>query len=103
MRLEGNPVTIIGVAPESLVVLGPGSDDVDVWRPLPSDDSQVNIQILARLRDGVTLDRANERMKALDLAAADSKADEWSTRLTLVSDGGRSRACSRGSPESPRS
>ena len=33
----------------------------------------------------MTLDQANERMKALDLAAAESKSSEWSTKLVPLS------------------
>ena len=85
LRLDGNPVTVIGVAPENLRAPGPGNSRVDVWLPLPADNSQPGVTVIGRLREGVTLDQANERMKALDLAAAESKSSEWSTKLVSLS------------------
>lgn len=86
LRIEGAPHTVIGVAPDALRPPGPGTVGVDVWLPLPANGSEAGVSVFARLRDGVTLDRAREQMKSLDLAAAESEKSGWGTRLVPVAE-----------------
>lgn len=81
LRVDGEPRTVIGVTPDALRPPGPEDRDVDLWLPLPADGSEAGVDVFARLRDGVTLEQARERMKSLDLAAAESEKSEWETRL----------------------
>jgi len=86
VTLEGEPRTVIGVAPEALRAPGPGHPSIDVWLPLPADGSQPGVNVFARLRDDVTLDQAQERVRALDLSAAENEASPWRTRLVPASE-----------------
>lgn len=86
MRIEGELRTIVGVAPEALRLPAPGSSDVDVWLPLPADGWKLGANVFARLKDGVTLERAHEEMKALDLAASEAERNGWGTRLVPVAE-----------------
>ncbi len=75
VHLNGESVVIAGVMPESLVF---GSDDprslsavADVWQPLKLDGNNLgypgkNYNMIARLRDGVTVAQAQEEVTALD-------------------------------------
>jgi predicted permease len=74
-HLNGESVTIAGVMPASLTF---GSDDprslsaiADIWQPLALDASDpgyygTNYNMLARLRDGVTVAQAQEEVASLD-------------------------------------
>jgi putative ABC transport system permease protein len=86
VTLEGEPRTVVGVAPEALRAPGPGHPPIDVWLPLPADGAQSGVNVFARLREGVTLEQAQERVRALDLAAAENEASPWRTRLVPVSE-----------------
>jgi predicted permease len=75
VKLNGESVTVVGVMPEGF---GFGTDDpralsqvADVWQPLKLDRSDPgyagrNYDMLARLRDGVTLAEARQEMNSLD-------------------------------------
>jgi predicted permease len=75
VHLNGESVTVVGVMPASMVF---GSDDVrslsavaDVWQPLALDTTDpgyygTNYNMLARLRDGVTVAQAQEEISALN-------------------------------------
>jgi putative ABC transport system permease protein len=66
IRIDGTPCTIVGVAPANLEA----PVAVDLWRPLifsPRDLAPNNrgaqwISVLARVRDGATLDQANAEL-----------------------------------------
>ena len=63
LRLDGQPFTIIGVVPESFQILFPA----DIWTPFPlrhtpEQRRQHYLQVIARLRDGVTIDQARSDM-----------------------------------------
>lgn len=75
VHMNGESVTITGVMPASLVF---GSDDprslsavADVWQPLKLDGSDPgyagqNYNLIARLRDGVTVAQAQQELSALN-------------------------------------
>ena len=74
VRLNGESVTIVGVMPKSMVF---GSDDprslstvADVWQPLRMDkgDAGKNYNMIARLRDGVTIAQAQQEIASFDKA-----------------------------------
>lgn len=81
LRIDGVLRTVVGVAPEELRAPTPGHPVVDLWLPLPADGSEPGLNVFARMRQGLTLEQAQERMKALDLAAAENEASPWETRL----------------------
>ncbi len=63
MVVQNLPVTIVGVAPRTFTGLQVGSK-TDLWLPLvPSDSARV--ALLARLRDGVSIEQARAEMKVL--------------------------------------
>jgi len=94
LRIEGTARTIIGVAPEALRPPTPGNGDTDVFLPLPTDGSEANLSVFARLRDGVTLEHANEVMASLDRAATDADKSAWGTKLVPVAEMATSRLMS---------
>src|SRR5262249_32561569 len=69
LRLDGQPVTVIGVMPKDFSFLGP---DVLLWRPLAftpeqqSDEQRHsnNFQNIARLKPGATIARAQQEVDA---------------------------------------
>jgi predicted permease len=71
LRLDGTPYTVIGVMPKGFYFLNP---DVMLWRPLAftpqqkSDDQRHNnnYQNIARLKPGVTVERAQQEIDALN-------------------------------------
>lgn len=75
VKLNGESVTIVGVMPQGFSF---GTDDprslspvADVWQPLKLDPTDpgyagTNYNMMARLRDGVTLADARHEMSALD-------------------------------------
>jgi putative ABC transport system permease protein len=86
LRIEGEPRTVVGVAPDALRPPGPGRGDVDLWLPLPTDQPEATQNVFARLRDGVTLEHAREVMAALDKGAADAEKSDWGTKLVPVAE-----------------
>jgi putative ABC transport system permease protein len=71
VRVSGSPATVIGVLPEGFDVEDAG---VDVWSPINIDPSDhVNrrgnhfLNLVARLADGVTLERAQADLDRLEL------------------------------------
>ena len=68
ISLDGEPTTIIGVMPRSF---GFGGENARYWLPYafgPNEETARGmhyLQVMARLRDGVTLTQANQQMKAL--------------------------------------
>lgn len=86
LRIDGDSYTVVGVASETMRAPGPGDPAADIWLPLPADGSDAGPNVYARLKEGVTLDQASERMDALDLAAAESAESQWRTRLMPVRD-----------------
>ena len=69
VRINGEPHTVIGVMPEGFEF--PISEDL--WLPLrldPSDpprgaDDQTTLEVMARLRDGVSMDRAGQELATI--------------------------------------
>jgi len=58
LRLDGNPVTIVGVMPPGFQVI---NATADVWVPAsqpPTDRGSHYLTVVARLRHGVTLEQA---------------------------------------------
>ena len=71
IRLDGRPHTVVGVLPQGFVFL---DDGVRLFTPLSFTPEQRqeyhsnNYQMIARLRDGVTIQRAQSRIDALNAA-----------------------------------
>ena len=63
LRLDGQPFTVIGIVPASFQILFPA----DLWTPFtlrrtPEQRRQHYLQVIARLRPGVTIDQARSDM-----------------------------------------
>jgi len=83
--LEGEPRTIVGVAPSRMNAPGPGQRVVDVWMPLAAEDEAAGQQVYARVRAALSIEQAQERMQALDGGVEEEEgAFQWSTRLVPV-------------------
>lgn len=102
--LNGRRVTVVGVAPERFAGRFPGFV-VDVWVPfaqgpalgLASADALTSrgdrgVQVIARLRPGVTLEAAQERMRVVARRLHAAYPDAWTDvndqgrRITLLSE-----------------
>ena len=64
LSIDGEPVTVVGVAPRELRLLF-DEDDAQLWRPMPDlpdvlDRGLHLLTAVGRLRDGVALEQANE-------------------------------------------
>jgi predicted permease len=86
VRIEGQPRTVVGVAPDALRPPSPGDPPVDVWLPLAENDTDGGLAVYALLRDGVTLEQAREQVKALGLAARENEGTPWSLGLVPAGD-----------------
>jgi predicted permease len=85
MTLEGDLYTVVGVAPVDLSAPDPAHRTVDVWLPLAAEDDDGGSEIYGRVREGLTIEQAQERVRALDLAAEDDDGSfRWKTRLMPV-------------------
>ena len=104
IELNGRPVTVVGVAPERFTGRFPGFV-VDVWLPfaqgpalgLASAEALTSrgdrgVQVLARLRPGVTLEAAQERMRIVAQRLHAAYPDAWTDvngrgrRITLLAE-----------------
>lgn len=85
IRIEGTPRTIVGVAPDAVRPPRPARGESDILVPLGESGETAGLDVYARLKDGVTLDQALERVKALDLVAAETEKSTWTTTLVPVS------------------
>lgn len=59
--LRGEPFMVVGVMPEGFR----GLADADVWTPLRGAGQGLNYMVVARLRDGTTVDQANAQLASL--------------------------------------
>jgi predicted permease len=84
VRVDGEAYTVVGVAPDALRAPGPGDPDAELWLPLPGGGEEVGLSVYARMREGVTLEQARERVKAMDLSATEAGEEPWETRLMPV-------------------
>ena len=79
VRINGEPHTVVGVMPEGFRF--PISEDL--WLPLRLDpaatprgsDDQITLEVMARLRDGVSLDRAGSELAAIAQRLAEQHPD----------------------------
>ncbi len=68
VRLDGKPYTIVGVMPQSFQF---PTRDVEAWTPLIftpdnfEDRGDTYLQVIARLRDGVTVDKARAELEVV--------------------------------------
>ena len=68
ISLDGQPTTIVGVMPRDFEF---GGETVLYWRPYPFDPSEMSargahyLRVMARLRDGVSIDQAQQEMKQI--------------------------------------
>lgn len=90
IRLDGAPWTVVGIAPQDVGF----STDVDVWLPLAPDPALYGrgdrrLEVLGRLRPGVTRERAAAGLEAiaarLEREFPDSN-EGWRTKVTPVRD-----------------
>ncbi len=69
ITINGNPYTVIGVLPASFRFVPPFSETIDVWMPMPLQvdptDQGHNYPVIARLKPGVTLERAQAEAASL--------------------------------------
>ncbi len=95
--LDGTGFTVIGVLPRQFHLPATGGGDSqlrpDVWVPLtrlgdkPGDDQRRELFVMARLRAGVTVERARVEMSGIGarLAQAHPKVNEgWTTNVTTL-------------------
>lgn len=89
MRLEDEPWTVVGVLPRDFKY--PVAGSVDLWIPIWSDDTAgghavSRIDLVGRLRSGVTLELVQERADVLAAALAESNPAQmgWDVRLRRV-------------------
>ncbi|HVS15888.1 MAG TPA: ABC transporter permease [Thermoanaerobaculia bacterium] len=66
VRLDGEPVTVIGVLPRGFELAEP----VELWRPFAADLSELGrrsdfLRVLGRLRDGATIEQAQREMTTI--------------------------------------
>ncbi len=64
VRLDGEPVTIIGVAPKDFFGVD-RSRVPDLWVPLASDSGRAELWVLGRLKPGVSVAQAQARLEPL--------------------------------------
>lgn len=70
LHLNGELWTIVGVMPaDAGTPDGSAPDHVDVWQPLP-DEPPLPPQVVARLREGVTVQQAQKRLDEVDRSHA---------------------------------
>jgi putative ABC transport system permease protein len=83
IKLDGEFYTVIGVMPEGFGF----PNDADVWTPvtLKSEEHNATLQIVARLKPGVSLDRARNDAAVLGKRRPAQPGDwEWHTTLVLL-------------------
>ncbi len=76
--VNGFPYAVIGIMPQGFRPMGDVALglDVDLWRPLAPDDNQTGgrsarqLQVVGRLKDGVSLDRAQLELEQIARALA---------------------------------
>ena len=77
IELDGESWTVVGVMPERTLLPAFGLVAVDVWRPLSDEVMQANNpSVAAKLREGVTVERVNERLAELGDPAAEAEGRE---------------------------
>jgi putative ABC transport system permease protein len=89
ITLDGEPFTVVGVMPPGLEAsvdpIMPG--DTDVWTPLAlvrqTAGSGQNIEVLGRLRQGLSLPQAQEQMRSITAAFRKQFPDELGPTTTL--------------------
>lgn len=80
LAIDDVPYTIIGVAPAGFT--GPDLDRVDAWTPIsPAARQSRNMQLIARLKPGVSVERAIADVSALR-ASIESTLPSWAGWLT---------------------
>jgi putative ABC transport system permease protein len=89
VTLNGIDHTVVGIAPPALAVLTGG----DVWTPLPIDpgkEIRLNhvITVVARLRDGVTIEQAQAEMTTISARMAQQfpEMKDWGSRVVSFYD-----------------
>lgn len=70
MSLDGESWTVVGVLPPRTYLPGWGLRSVDIWRPLTAAQAASATPATALLREGVTVDRANEGLAELAVGAS---------------------------------
>lgn len=74
LRLDGEPWTVVGVAPRTLRFPSPSAQPTDVWVPMARNGSLGISLILGRLAPGTTLSVARERLAGINQARSEAGA-----------------------------
>jgi len=94
LLLDDEPWTVVGVLPPRVYPPNSGPGLTDLWVPLGDPAGDVGVWPVTRLRSGVTLERANERLTALAEgapAAGLGPPAEWRGKAFDAEDFGRTR------------
>ena len=93
IRLNGKHHTVIGILPEGFALLRVGSDVFttysDVEIQLGHDRSRRNERVIARLKEGVTVDQAAQQLSLLAASLAEDYPEtnaDWAVRVTALRD-----------------
>lgn len=76
VELDGESWTIVGVMPRRTLLPAFGLVAVDVWRPLSDEALEQNPSAAGLLREGVTVERVNERLEAIGDPAAEAEGSQ---------------------------
>ncbi|MEX2179312.1 MAG: ABC transporter permease [Gemmatimonadaceae bacterium] len=72
LRVNGTPVTIIGVMPDALALPRTNDGDVDLWMPIDPVRDEIHMRLVARLSPGVLPDAAQRELDAIAAGAQTS-------------------------------
>ncbi len=87
ITLDDSLYVIIGVMPATLRVPLSASGEPELWLPLDSENNQIGVQLIARLRRGVPLTAAARELDSLTARSGvlPSRNNSWVTQLVTPS------------------
>lgn len=83
VRVNGRPMTIVGVLPSSLRMPRTGDGDPALWLPIDEARETHGLRVIARLREGMSATAAREELDAIAArpGAAGADASQYRTQI----------------------